>query len=249
MSFDWTTFGLEAVNFLILVWILKRLLYRPVLDAIEARRTDSERRVAEAEALRGQAEAMHREYEARIAAWERESGVARVRLDGEIAAERSKRLAVLGEELEEERKRREVLEARAQAEGRRVLERQAVATGAKFVARLLEGVADPGLEARLVDLALRELDALPPSKAEALRTALQESRVGVRVVTAYRLDEGRRTAFEHALSRLAARPVAPVFAEDPVLQAGACVMAGSWVMMANLRDELSFFSEMFDHGG
>jgi hypothetical protein len=26
-----------------------------------------------------------------------------------------------------------------------------------------------------------------------------------------------------------------------------CVVAGSWVVMADLRDELSFFSGMFDH--
>jgi hypothetical protein len=28
-----------------------------------------------------------------------------------------------------------------------------------------------------------------------------------------------------------------------------CIMAGSWVLMANLRDELGFFAESFDHGG
>ena len=31
MAFDWTTFGLEIINFLALLWILKRFLYRPVL--------------------------------------------------------------------------------------------------------------------------------------------------------------------------------------------------------------------------
>jgi hypothetical protein len=28
-----------------------------------------------------------------------------------------------------------------------------------------------------------------------------------------------------------------------------CIMAGSWVLMANLRDELGFFAGTFDHGG
>jgi F-type H+-transporting ATPase subunit b len=72
--------------------------------------------------------------------------------------------------------------------------------------------------------------------------------VRIKVVTAYPLGEPRRSAFAQAFSQLAGRPLAPSFAEDPVLQAGTCVMAGSWVLMANLRDELSFFSEMFDHG-
>ena len=49
MDFDWTTFALEAVNFLILVWILKHFFYRPVLAVIEARRAESEKNLAQAD--------------------------------------------------------------------------------------------------------------------------------------------------------------------------------------------------------
>lgn len=42
MLIDWFTVAAQAVNFLILVWILKRLLYGPILDAMAERR----RRVA-----------------------------------------------------------------------------------------------------------------------------------------------------------------------------------------------------------
>ena len=38
MQIDWTTFALEIINFLVLVWILKRFLYRPVLDTLARRR-------------------------------------------------------------------------------------------------------------------------------------------------------------------------------------------------------------------
>src|ERR1700722_16018369 len=37
MLIDWFTAGAQAVNFLILVWLLKRFLYKPVLAAIDAR--------------------------------------------------------------------------------------------------------------------------------------------------------------------------------------------------------------------
>ena len=49
MELNWTTLILEIVNFLILVWILKHFLYRPVLRVIE------ERRAGIAAALRGHA--------------------------------------------------------------------------------------------------------------------------------------------------------------------------------------------------
>jgi len=37
MLIDWFTVGAQALNFLILVWLMKRFLYKPILDAIDAR--------------------------------------------------------------------------------------------------------------------------------------------------------------------------------------------------------------------
>ena len=45
MQFDWTTFALEIVNFLVLVWILRRFLYRPVTDVIARRAAEVEHRL------------------------------------------------------------------------------------------------------------------------------------------------------------------------------------------------------------
>ena len=37
MLIDWFTVGAQAINFIILVWLLKRFLYKPILDAVDAR--------------------------------------------------------------------------------------------------------------------------------------------------------------------------------------------------------------------
>jgi F-type H+-transporting ATPase subunit b len=37
MLIDWFTVGAQVLNFLILVWLLKRFLYKPILNAIDAR--------------------------------------------------------------------------------------------------------------------------------------------------------------------------------------------------------------------
>ncbi|MBT5110502.1 MAG: F0F1 ATP synthase subunit B, partial [Rhodospirillaceae bacterium] len=48
MGIDWITVAAQVVNFLILVWLLKRFLYRPITDAIAARETHIASRVSEA---------------------------------------------------------------------------------------------------------------------------------------------------------------------------------------------------------
>jgi F-type H+-transporting ATPase subunit b len=42
MLIDWFTVVAQVLNFLILVWLLKRFLYRPILNAIDVR----EKRIA-----------------------------------------------------------------------------------------------------------------------------------------------------------------------------------------------------------
>jgi F-type H+-transporting ATPase subunit b len=249
VEFDWTTFALEALNFLVLVWLLKRFFYSPVLAVIEARRAATAKTIADAEAVRREAEALKSEYQTHLAEVDTERAAAKARTNEDIAAERARRLTTMEAEITEERRRREAMEARERSELELALERKAMAIAARFATRLLERLAGPELEAKLADLALSELDAEQPDKLEALRTALREPGGSIKVVSAYPLDDARRAAFTRTLSALAGRELVPRFAEDAVLKAGVCIMAGSWVLMANLRDELGFFAGTFDHGG
>lgn len=249
MEFDLTTFILEVLNFLVLVWLLKRFLYRPVLAVIEARRAENAKTIADAETLHGEATALKGEYRARLATVDQDRAAARAGLDAEIDAERTHRLAALEAELVADRTRRDTLEARERRDREAALERQAMTIAARFATRLLDRLAGPELEGRLADLALSELDAQAPDKLEALRAALRDSGASIRVVSAYALDAARRAALTEILGRLAGRPVEPEFSQDPLLKAGVCIMAGAWVLMANLRDELAFFAGGLEHGG
>ncbi len=248
MGFDWTTFVLEIVNFLVLVWLLKRFFYRPVLSVIEQRQARTAKMIADAEGVQREAEDLKRDYQSRLAHVDEARAAARDRLDAEIAAERARRLAALDAELAAERKRRDAVEARERSDLERSMERQAMAIATRYATRVLDRLAGPELEARLADLALSEFGALAPDRRDALRTALQEPGLSVQVISAYPLDEARRAAFAQALGKLAGHAVAPEFSEDAGLKAGIRIMAGSWVLMANLGDELGFFAGGLQHG-
>jgi len=245
MEFDLTTFIFEVINFLVLMWLLKHFFYRPVLAVIEKRQAETAKTIADAAAMRREAEGLKSECLGRLAGVDQERAAARAGLAEEIAAERTRRLAAVEAEVNADRQRRQMLEAREKSEREAALEREAVTIAARFASRFLDRLAGPELEARLVEIALSELDAQAPEKLDALR----DPGVSIKVVSAYPLDEAQRAAFTLALGRLAGRALAPEFSEDTMLKAGVCIMAGSWVLMANLRDELSFFGGSFDHGG
>lgn len=247
MQIDGTTFVLEVINFLALVWILKRFLYRPVLDVLARRRAEVERTLAEGRTGMEQAEAKRLQFEARLADWDKEKAALRATQDQELAAEREHRLQALQQELAIERARQEAQALHRQAELQRALEEQAVAQAGRFVARLLERLADPVLEARLVDLLLDDLAQLPAESLAGLRTAAHEANAQGKVFSAYPLGETQRQRLTQALAAQLEQPLPLVFAEDARLVAGLRLAIGPWQLRANLADELAFFVTSGNH--
>ena len=157
MELDTTTFVLEIINFLVLVWLLTRFLFRPVQAALAARaakEADAAKAMA-AERLRLEAQTteladksreMERLREQKLAELTKE--LAKVRQDGldaanaELAAERQKARQALDQEIERKRQ--------AQASGAR---QQA----GQFVSDYLRRLASPAMEAAIIDMFVTDL--------------------------------------------------------------------------------------------
>jgi F-type H+-transporting ATPase subunit b len=249
VEFDWTTFTLEIVNFLILVWILKRFLYRPILDVIAKRRDGIEKTLADARRIETEAIKVRQQHEQQLAEWEQEKEAARANLLKELAEERERRMAALESGIADERQRRSVLEQRHRRDFEHAAEEQGIAQGAAFSARLLARVASPELEARLYALLLEDLRSLNAEDRRAMAEAAAVPGIRLRVQSAFSLDEDDRTGLAHVLAEVTGRTLPVEYRVDPELVAGFQVNVGPWVLHANLRDELKFFSGALRHAG
>ena len=241
MHFDWGTFLLEVLNFFVLLWILRRFLYQPILGVIAARQQKINDLLEDARQRQAEADAARQDFAARLAHWEQEKTQARHELTRDIAAERQRRLADVEQEAEEARARRRAREEQDRLECQRVGEQQALALGGRFVSRLLGRVASPELEQRLIAAMLADLSGLPPADIERVRAALRED--GLEIISAFPLPVQARDALMAALAQRLGELPTPVFRENPDLLAGLRLHAGSWVLAANLRDELKFFRD------
>jgi F-type H+-transporting ATPase subunit b len=56
MQIDWFTVGAQTINFLLLVWLLKRYLYVPILNAIDARESHVAKVLSDADTIKSEAE-------------------------------------------------------------------------------------------------------------------------------------------------------------------------------------------------
>jgi F-type H+-transporting ATPase subunit b len=243
MQLNWSTFVLEFINFVVLVWLLKRLLYTPVLNAINARKKAVEKTLAEGEQARAEGLGLRKEYESRLQAWEKEKEAKQLQFERDREQQQARALAALDQELDKERQRQKVLDEKRIADLARKSEEAALALGARFSSRLLARVAGPELENKIVELFLAEVTRLPDGKRHELEAAFHDhTEPRAQVSTAYGLNQGQQKALASALAALLGQPVTCRFSLDPSLLAGVYAAMGPVVFHANLRDELDAFA-------
>jgi F-type H+-transporting ATPase subunit b len=241
MELNWTTVILEMVNFLVLVWILKHFLYRPVLQVIEQRRLRIQDQLDEAQSQQRQADELRRQYEHRLADWQQEKAAAREALQQEAESRRKQALQALDTELAAAREKAQVVEQRRLQEQTQHLEREALEVGARFARRLLQGLAGPELEGRILELLGAELARLSEPQRQALIRAMRENGRRLQVESAYPLNEQQRQSLAQDVGRLLGEAVRCDFQRQPALIAGLRLSLGDWSLEANLRDELRAF--------
>jgi F-type H+-transporting ATPase subunit b len=247
MAIDWTTFTLEIINFLVLVWLLKRFLYQPVLETLARRRAGIARTLSEAREVEIRADALRTQFENRLADWEQEKAALRVGFEQELTAERSRQIQALADALAQERERQAAREAHRQTALRLELESQALAQARRFATVLLARLASPELEARLVEAGMEDFAALPADPLNGLATAARTPGARVRVDSAFPLSEAQQKHIEATLAaRLGASPALD-FRVDATLLAGLRLALGPWQMKFALADELAQFAAAAHH--
>jgi len=244
LEINWSTFVLEIINFLVLVWILKRYLYKPVLDMIARRRAAVEKILHDAETAEREAETLRKHYEERQADWAQERQLARDKLMQEIDEARTQQMAKLRSALQEEQDKTRAAETSRQASFARATEATSLTYAARFAARLLEQVSSPELEARLLELTMIELSQLPDARTASLRDSWARKPEFILIASAYAIAEKQRKKLDEILSALVEARVPMRYEQDADILCGVRISIGAWVLSANIRDELTGFAEL-----
>lgn len=248
MTIDWTTFALEVFNFLVLVWILKRFLYQPVLEVLARRQSAVAHTLDEARRNETRAAALQAQFENRLADWDAEKATLRAGLQGELNAERDRRMQALNLTLDEERDRQRARQVQSERERLGALEAQAMAQARAFATRLLSRLASPELEGRLLEVFLADLAQLPADHFARLNGIPLAAEARVLITSAFPLAEGQRQRLAEALTHyLGVQPVL-CWERDDRLLAGLRVVVGPWQLHLSLADELADFAAAANHG-
>lgn len=173
MSIDWITVAAQIANFLVLVWLLKRFLYRPILDGIDAREAEITDRMQEAVLARQKAEDQERTYQDRV----RELDLAQSQMTESIRKSAQEQRDILLVEAQQ-RLAREHDEWKAHLDeetGKYTAKMHRAAAGAllSLTRKALNDLAGETLEAKMAHHVISQLKPLTPDLKSAAGQAAQ----------------------------------------------------------------------------
>lgn len=220
MLIDWFTVGAQVLNFIILVWLLKRFLYRPILKAIDAREQRIAAELADAAAKQEEAGRERDAFRQKNEAFDRQRA-ASLKAVAEEAADERRRL------LDEARAAADALTARRQealaGEARALdqsLNRWAQDEVFAIARKTLTDLAGSGLEECMVALFLQRLERMTDAEKTGLSAALATDGGSVLVRSAFDLPAGRQAAIRAAVDAAVSRDVDLRFQTAPALIGG-----------------------------
>ncbi len=237
MIFNPWTFLFEILNFAVHVFILRRLLYAPLREAIDCRKAENERMRREAEAARGEAETLKGEIEARAAGLDRarQEVIEAARAQGEV-----QRRAILNEAEQVARRRHEDLEKTLdalRADALQGLRAELIQSAVELAERLLRESADASLDGKLAGALIGVLDRVSDEERTRLRRDWRSGEAGI-VETARPLEESAVEQFKAAVVSLVGEPIPLTFRTRPELLGGARLSIGGHVWDATLCGQL-----------
>jgi len=160
MQIDWLTVIAQIVNFLILVWLLKRFLYHPVITAMDRREQRIAERLQLAEQREQAAIESRQDYENRIASINKESETLMASARQEAEAERQQLLSAARTETGEKRSLWQHQVNEEKQRFLRSLKLQASETIQHIVRQALADLADVELEEQMIESFVRQLESL-----------------------------------------------------------------------------------------
>jgi F-type H+-transporting ATPase subunit b len=220
MLIDWFTVGAQALNFIILVWLLKRFLYKPILHAVDAREKRIVAELADADAKKAEAQKERDEFQHKNEEFDLQRAALLSKATDEAKAERQRLL-------NDARKTADALSAKRQETLRsdahnlnQAIRHRAQQEVFGIARKALTDLATTSLEERMAEVFTRRLRTMDGKAKEGLAEALKTASAPALVRSAFDLPAEQRAALQKALNETFSAEVHIRFETAPDLISG-----------------------------
>jgi F-type H+-transporting ATPase subunit b len=246
MLIDWFTVGAQTLNFLILVWLLKRFLYKPIRHAIDEREKRIAAELANADKKKAEAQKERDAFRHKNEEFDQQRAALLSKATDEAKAE-GLRL------LDEARKASDVLSAKRMETLRKDadtlsqdIRRRTQQEVFAIARKALTDLATVSLEERLGEVFTRRLREMDGQAKAILAQALKTSPESALVRSAFDLPEAQRAAIQNALNETFSAQIHVRFETAPDLISGIELSTSGQKVAWSIADYLAALGKGVD---
>ncbi|MBN1919175.1 MAG: F0F1 ATP synthase subunit B [Verrucomicrobia bacterium] len=239
MLIDWFTVGAQALNFLILVWLMKRFLYKPILRAIDAREKRIAAELADADAKKAEAQKERDGFQHKNEEFDQQRAALLSKATDDAKAERQRLLDEAREAADAlSAKRMETLRSDARSLEQAISRRTQQEVFA-IARKALTDLATTSLEERLGEVFTRRLREMDDKAKAGLAKALTTASEPAVLRSAFDLPAEQRAAIQNALNETFAAEVRVRFETTPDLISGIELTTNGQKVAWNIAEYLT----------
>jgi len=243
MLIDWFTVAAQAVNFLVLVWLLQHFLYKPILTAIDARENKIAAALTAAAAGRAESKKSSDELEAKLKAFDDENAARLAQAKLEVQQEREKLLdAARREAADLVAQQRGALRTDAASIGDRMA---GLATAEVFsiAGKAFNELASAEIEERLGSVLNDRLLKLSKEAKAAFRAALDQSAMSAVVRSRVAMRDAEKATLSKTVNETFSADVHLEFKTVPAADYGIDLSAGGQRLAWGIAEYIKEFQQ------
>jgi F-type H+-transporting ATPase subunit b len=247
MHIDWFVFFAQIVNFLILVWLLKKFLYGKIINAIDVRESKIADTFAEAENSRKEARESSLQYDRQLQELQNRSDemLNKSRLDAE--AYRAELMENVREEVERLHKRWiDTLQSERETFFHE-LRKLTAAQVYSVTRRVLKDLADIDLEQRIMEILTERIDALTLEEKEKIRSSLASENDIITISSAFDIPSLFREKLAGSIKKNIGMGIEVAYEKSDDVMTGYELRINGYKMAWSMKDYMDALEEKFHH--
>jgi len=246
MLIDWFTVIAQVVNFLILVWLLKRFLYKPILNAIDAREQRIAAVLADADAKQAEARKERDEFQHKNEEFEQQRASLLSQATDEAKAARVQLLDAARRDSDDLRAKQQQALRSEQQSLSETLTRRAQQEVFAIARQTLADLATTSLEERLTDVFIRRLRAMDSQMIAGMAEAFKTASDPALLRSAFDLPAEQRAAIQNALNETFSTQINVRFDTAPDLISGIELSSNGQKLAWSIADYLKSLQQGVD---
>ena len=234
MEINWFTVIAQIVNFLILVWLLKRFLYKPVLDAIDARDKKISSQLDDAATLKAEAKKEQAVFRQKNEDFDKEHATKIMEAREAVDLEKQRLFEEVRTESTIMRTKYDALFKQQEQELTEALKKKTKAAVFAIADKTLADLANANLEEQVILVCINRIQNLDAINLEKLKDALNTNQKPITIKSAFKVSTISKNQLEKAIDKINEQQNDFQYVIEPELVGGIEIDADSYQLSWNI---------------